>query len=136
VPGRPHKRCWGVLGLAALLLIASPESSHAQIPVANPPKVEFENVAASAGLNVSHISTPGKQSIIESMSGGVGFNDCDNDGKLDIVTVNGSTVDCFRQGGDLMVTKQETSCVRVICGISGRSDEPHADPGLVRPLNR
>jgi enediyne biosynthesis protein E4 len=93
-----------VIWLAALLLIASPASSHAQIPVTNPPKVEFENVAASAGLNVPHISTPGKQSIIESMSGGVGFIDCDNDGKLDIVTVNGSTVDRFRQGGDLMVT--------------------------------
>lgn len=38
------------------------------------------------------------------MSGGVGFIDCDNDGKLDIVTVNGSTVDRYRHGGDLMVT--------------------------------
>ena len=26
------------------------------------------------------------------MSGGVGLIDCDNDGKLDIITVNGSTV--------------------------------------------
>jgi hypothetical protein len=38
------------------------------------------------------------------MSGGVGFIDCDNDGKLDIVTVNGSSVDRYRQGGDPMVT--------------------------------
>ncbi len=41
---------------------------------------------------------------MESMSGGVGFIDCDNDGKLDIVTVTGSTVEHYRQGGDLMVT--------------------------------
>jgi hypothetical protein len=39
------------------------------------------------------------------MSGGIGLFDCDNDGKLDIVTVNGSTVDRFRDaGGDPMVT--------------------------------
>src|SRR2546426_3568887 len=38
------------------------------------------------------------------MSGGVGLFDCDNDGKLDIVMVNGSTVDRYRQGGDLMVS--------------------------------
>ncbi len=42
--------------------------------------------------------------IMESTSGGVGFIDCDNDGKLDIVVANGSTVDRFRQGGDPMVT--------------------------------
>jgi hypothetical protein len=38
------------------------------------------------------------------MSGGVGLIDCDNDGKLDIITVNGSTVDRYRKGGDLMIT--------------------------------
>ncbi len=38
------------------------------------------------------------------MSGGVGLFDCDNDGKLDIVTVNGSTVDRYREGGDPMIT--------------------------------
>jgi len=38
------------------------------------------------------------------MSGGVGFIDCDNDGKLDIITVNGSSVEDYRNGGDLMIT--------------------------------
>ena len=38
------------------------------------------------------------------MSGGVGLIDCDNDGKLDIITVNGSTIDRFRQGGDPLIT--------------------------------
>ncbi len=42
--------------------------------------------------------------MIESTSGGVGFIDCDNDGRLDIVTVNGTSVDRYRQGGDPMVT--------------------------------
>jgi hypothetical protein len=90
--------------LAALLLSVLPATGNAQAPQANASKVKFEDVAASAGLNVPHISTPNKESIIESMSGGVGFIDCDNDGKLDIVTVNGSTVDRYRNGGDPMVT--------------------------------
>ena len=39
------------------------------------------------------------------MSGGIGLFDCDNDGRLDIIMVNGSTVDRYRQsGGDLLVT--------------------------------
>jgi hypothetical protein len=64
----------------------------------------FEDVAQKAGLTVAHISSPDKKYIVESMSGGVGLIDCDNDGKLDIITVNGSTVQRYRQGGDLMIT--------------------------------
>ena len=64
----------------------------------------FEDIAASAGLTVPHISSPDKKYIVESMSGGVGLIDCDNDGKLDIITVNGSTVERYRHGGDPMIT--------------------------------
>ena len=64
----------------------------------------FRDIAAQAGLTASHISSPDKHYVIESMSGGIGLFDCDNDGKLDIVMVNGSTVDRYRQGGDLLVT--------------------------------
>jgi enediyne biosynthesis protein E4 len=53
---------------------------------------------------VSHLSSPEKRYILESMSGGIGFIDCDNDGKLDIVTVNGSSVERYRKGGDPMIT--------------------------------
>jgi hypothetical protein len=65
----------------------------------------FEDIGTRAGLTVSHIAAPEKRYIVESVSGGIGLIDCDNDGKLDIVTVNGSTVDHYRKsGGDLMVT--------------------------------
>lgn len=64
----------------------------------------FEDISQRAGLNVPHLSSPENRYIIESMSGGVGFIDCDNDGKLDILTINGSSVDRYRNGGDLMVT--------------------------------
>src|ERR1700676_2366504 len=65
---------------------------------------QFEDVAQKAGLTVAHISSPDKKYIVQSMSGGVGLIDCDNDGKLDIITVNGSTVQRFKQGGDPMIT--------------------------------
>jgi hypothetical protein len=70
----------------------------------------FEDIAQAAGLIVPHISSPDKKYIVESMSGGVGLIDCDNDGKLDIITVNGSTVQRYKQGGDPMITlyHQET----------------------------
>src|SRR5450631_56836 len=65
----------------------------------------FRDIAAQAGLTASHTSSAQKYYVIESMSGGVGLFDCDNDGKLDIVMVNGSTVDRYKQGGgDLLVT--------------------------------
>ncbi len=64
----------------------------------------FKDVSREVGITVPHISTPDKQYIVESMSGGIGLIDCDNDGKLDIIAVNGSTIDHFRQGGDPMIT--------------------------------
>jgi hypothetical protein len=64
----------------------------------------FVDISKSAGLTVSHISSPEARYIIESVSGGVGFIDCDNDGKLDIITVNGSSVERYRKGGDAMIT--------------------------------
>jgi hypothetical protein len=75
----------------------------------SPPKLTtpvpvFRDIAAQVGLTASHISSREKYYVIESMSGGVGLFDCDNDGKLDIVMVNGSTVDRYKQGGDLLVT--------------------------------
>lgn len=80
----------------------------AQMPPAELP--DFEDISRSAGLFVSHISTADKRYMVESMSGGVGFIDCDNDGKLDIITVNGSTVDRYKAGGDPMITlyRQDT----------------------------
>src|SRR4029077_20429320 len=87
--------CSSFLLLSALAL--------AQIPAAKTPLPKFEDVAKQVGLTVAHISSPDKKYIVESMSGGVGLIDCDNDGKLDIITVNGSTVARYRQGGDPMI---------------------------------
>jgi enediyne biosynthesis protein E4 len=87
---------WGVLCFCATAWAQGPA------PAASIPK--FEELSKQAGLTVSHISSPNKRYIIESMSGGVGFIDCDNDGNLDILTINGSSVERYKQGGDPMVT--------------------------------
>src|ERR1700737_5146699 len=80
------------------------KSQSQQSPAPPSPVPQFEDVGQKAGLTVPHISSPDKRYIIESMSGGVGFIDCDNDGKLDIITVNGSSVEHYKHGGDPMIT--------------------------------
>jgi hypothetical protein len=68
------------------------------------PVPKFEDVSERAGLTTSHIGAPEKRYIVESTSGGVGFIDCDNSGKLSILMAGGSNVDRYRQNsGDFMV---------------------------------
>ncbi len=86
---------------ASLLLISV--FCLAELHRAEPPIPRFEDISQQAGLTVPHISSPNELYIMESTSGGVGFIDCDNDGKLDIVVAGGSTVERFRHGGDPMV---------------------------------
>ncbi|HEY8669656.1 MAG TPA: CRTAC1 family protein [Terriglobales bacterium] len=76
----------------------------AQSPPTAAPVPQFEDVTKKAGITASHQSSPEKRYIVESMSGGVGFIDCDNSGKLSIIMVNGSSVDRYKQGGDPMIT--------------------------------
>jgi hypothetical protein len=77
----------------------STQSSRPSAPVP-----VFEDIAARSGLTISHIASPEKKYIVESMSGGVGFIDCDNSGTLSAIVVNGSTVERFQNGGDPMIT--------------------------------
>jgi len=94
----------GPMGPPAKLPPLRPENK-AQAPKLTDPVPVFRDIAPQAGLTASHISSADKHYVIESMSGGIGLFDCDNDGKLDIVMVNGSTVDRYRQnGGDPLVT--------------------------------
>ena len=86
-----------VLLLSSRSLAAQNNSSGTLVP-------QFVDVAPQVGLTVSHLASKEQHYIVESMSGGVGFFDCDNDDRLDIVVTNGSSVDRYRAGGDLMVT--------------------------------
>src|SRR5215475_11652735 len=83
--------------LLAACALAAQTASITSLP-------QFVDVAPQVGLTVSHLASKEQHYIVESMSGGVGFFDCDNDGRLDIAVTNGSSVDRYRAGGDLMVT--------------------------------
>jgi hypothetical protein len=65
---------------------------------------QFQDVAPDLGLTIQHIAAPEAKYVIDSVSGGAGLFDCDGDGRLDAVLVNGSTVERFRNGGDPLVT--------------------------------
>src|SRR6266436_5503581 len=91
--------------LSVIFGILVPVALFSQTPSVPKLVPQLEDITQRAGITVPHNSTPQKRYIIESMSGGVGFIDCDNDGKLDIVTVNGSSVDRYRKGGGPMITR-------------------------------
>src|SRR5205085_4879477 len=69
-----------------------------------PPVPVFKDIAKEVGLTVSHIAAPEAHYVIDSTSGGAGLFDCDDDGRLDLLLVNGSTVERYRAGGDPLVT--------------------------------
>jgi hypothetical protein len=68
------------------------------------PAVQFTDITEPAGIKFTHVSSPEKKYIVESMSGGVALFDYDGDGYLDIYLVNSLTV-------DLVKSKQKTSSV-------------------------
>jgi hypothetical protein len=88
--------CHAQIGVATGNGVATPAKPLP--PGMKPPVVQFEDIAAQAGLtslNVSGAAT-NKQYIVETTGNGVAIFDYDNDGLPDILFVNG---DRFQQGG-------------------------------------
>jgi enediyne biosynthesis protein E4 len=90
----------------AFLQDSKPTSSHARADEAmSNARMSFKEVAALAGVTTKSNSRTDRRYVLETMGGGgIALFDCDNDGKLDIVVVNDSTIEQYRKGGDLMVT--------------------------------
>lgn len=61
-----------------------------------PNEVQFTDITKQAGIKFTHVFSPEKKYIAESMGGGVALFDYDNDGYLDIYFVNSLTVDLAR----------------------------------------
>jgi hypothetical protein len=65
----------------------------------------FRDIASEVGVTTMPNSRTDRRYVLETMGGGgIALFDCDNDGKLDIATVNDSTIEQYRRGGDLMIT--------------------------------
>src|SRR5882762_5235863 len=97
-----------VLGVVTTFTCLFPALSLAQSATPNTPSatsMHFRDVGAQAGLTTVPQSPSVRRYLVETMGGGgVALFDCDNDGQLDIVVVNDSTIDHYLQGGDPMVT--------------------------------
>jgi hypothetical protein len=87
---------WSALLASVLLLLPGQSSRSAPI--------RFRDITRSSGVDTAPSPFPARKYIVEMMSGGVALFDCDNDGKLDIVSVNESSVGRYLNGGDLMIT--------------------------------
>jgi predicted nucleotidyltransferase len=70
--------------------------------------IRLIDVASEAGIDRINVSgSPTKDYIVDANGGGVAFFDYDNDGDLDVLLVNGSTISRLAEGGDLMVALYE-----------------------------
>ena len=66
--------------------------------------IRFTDVAAAAGLTLRNIAgNPAKNYLIESTGNGAAFFDFDNDGDMDVLLTNGSTLEQLAKGGHPMV---------------------------------
>jgi hypothetical protein len=85
--------------IATLFLLCVPAASFAQAPA-----IHFREIGIGSGLTRVPDSSRSQHYVVETISGGVALFDCDNDGKLDILVVNDSTIDEAKNGGVPMVT--------------------------------
>lgn len=85
--------------IATLFLLCVPAASFAQAPT-----IHFREVGIRSGLTKVPDSSKSQHYVVETISGGVALLDCDNDGKLDILVVNDSTIEQAKNGGVPMVT--------------------------------
>ena len=64
----------------------------------------FVDVAAKAGITLMNVNGEApKDYIVEANGNGAAFFDFDNDGDMDVLIANGSTIANYRKGGDPML---------------------------------
>src|SRR5881394_252993 len=85
----------------------------------------FVDVARDSGLTVLNIAgSKDKSYLIDSTGNGAAFFDYDRDGDLDVLIVNGSSIERLKNGGDQMVALYRND--------GGRFTDVTARSGLMR----
>ena len=75
------------------------------VPQQSKYSLSFRDIGSQVGVTTRPTSRADRRYVLETMGGGgIALFDCDNDGKLDIVVVNDSTIERYRGGGDPLVT--------------------------------
>ncbi len=89
----------GVLLLGLCLSWTAPPDGIAQDTASGNTPVQFTNVTREAGIDF-HLTcgTPEKLYIMDELCGGVAWLDYDNDGWMDLLLINGSTLERLREG--------------------------------------
>jgi enediyne biosynthesis protein E4 len=68
--------------------------------------IRLVDVAGQAGITLLNVcGGPSKDYIVEVNGNGAAFFDYDNDADMDVLIVNGSTLENIRHGGDQMVAR-------------------------------
>src|SRR5258708_15569533 len=108
-----------VLLTPALLLAQAEGPQHVPIPPAVtkptpgkhktdrsllPPVPVFRDVAKQLGVTATHIAAPEARYVLDSISGGAGLFDCDDDGRPELLLVNGSMVARLRPDARPLLT--------------------------------
>lgn len=84
---------------ASSVVVLGPDALRAQDHA-----IRLTDVASSAGIDLLNVSgSPTKDYIVDANGAGGAFFDYDNDGDMDALLVNGSTLDGLAGGGDPMV---------------------------------
>lgn len=68
------------------------------IAVAQQPSIHFHEANKELGIPVPTSTMKERKYTVQQIAGGVALFDCDNDGKLDIATINEPTIENFRRG--------------------------------------
>ena len=110
-------------GIAALMLLALAPAGLARTAGAAQGFPSFVDVALEVGitlLNICGLDT--KEYIVEVNGNGAGFFDYDDDGDIDLIIANGSTLEGYRDGGDPLAALYENR--------EGRFEDVTAGAGL------
>lgn len=92
----------------SLLMIFGALVTSAQAPPQDFPG--FKDVAPEAGLTLMNLSGEGANDyIIEANGNGAAFFDYDNDGDMDVLVTNGSTLKHYKEGGDPVAALYENA---------------------------